>query len=85
MEKPLIMEPDRDPPPVTNYAPVSPLGWDARDFMMTCSARVFRVRKKPSIHNLIDSFWIWYSSEASPKICAQRRSQKPIGESEIYP
>ena len=23
------MAPDRDQPPVTNYAPVSPLGWDA--------------------------------------------------------
>ena len=33
MEEPLFtllfMKPDRDQPPVTNYAPVSPLGWDA--------------------------------------------------------
>ena len=26
-----VMESDRDQQPVTNYTPVSPLGWDASD------------------------------------------------------
>ena len=28
-----VMEPDRDQPPVANYTPVSPLGWDACDLV----------------------------------------------------
>ena len=33
------MAPDRDPPPVTNFAPVSPLGWDASVFINIGSRR----------------------------------------------
>ena len=38
------MAPDRDQPPVTNYAPVSPLGWDACGssyFFTTITSTIF--------------------------------------------
>ena len=42
------MAPDRDQPPVTNYAPVSPLGWDACG-RTRCRCKALMIVDRPTV------------------------------------